>query len=95
MVLVYFSVRKKFGCIVPREPVYGTFRFRRGDKSLKIVCEPGFIVVGTPEKIHCRRGKWNSYLFEKPFKMLDFRDNCTEPFGSKFEGIKTFAKKLQ
>lgn len=76
------KVKKKFGCRIPREPLYGSFKFNRKLKALKIVCEDGFQLIGTPGTIYCNRRKWNSIYFDAPQKTLNFHDNCTDPFTS-------------
>lgn len=76
------KVQRKFGCIRPKAPIFGNFVFNRKLKSLQINCEEGFILVGTPDTVYCRNRKWESYLFDAPQKILDFQDNCTNPFSS-------------
>lgn len=85
LLLLEFSdakVKKKFGCRIPREPLYGRFKFNRKLKALKILCEDGFQLIGTPDIIYCNRRKWTSIYFDAPQKILNFHDNCTDPFTS-------------
>lgn len=79
------KVRKKFGCIRPIEPIYGGFKFNKKLRSLEIVCEEGFELVGTSKDWYCVREKWEDDLFMVPTRKLDFHDNCTTPFASSKE----------
>lgn len=83
--IVDSKVKKKFGCIRPREPIYGGFKFNNKMKSLEIVCEEGFQLIGTSKVWYCVRGKWEDDLLLAPIRKLDFHDNCTTPFTSSKE----------
>ncbi|XP_045197948.2 complement factor B-like [Mercenaria mercenaria] len=71
------EVRKKYGCVLPDEPWYGSFIFNDRKKSLKYKCDEGYLLTGgyRQKERKCRRGKWSGK--DRDCLNLDFsRSKC-------------------
>nr|ACQ91095.1 complement factor B-like protein [Ruditapes decussatus] len=56
------KVKRKYGCVLPEEPWYGSFVFNDRKRSLRYKCDEDYVLsVSRQSDRKCRRGKWTGY----------------------------------
>ncbi|XP_060552977.1 complement factor B-like, partial [Ruditapes philippinarum] len=53
------DLKRKYGCVLPEEPWYGSFIFDDRKRTLRYECDDGYILTAYRQRDRkCRKGKW-------------------------------------